>query len=127
MTQDEKKPRGRPRRYLGDRPNWTIRLEEKYGEQIRQIAEKSGRSISDVCSEQIVKSFRLQIMCDLLEAKEKTLDEELRDSRLAFKAAHSRMLEAEKRVDDLTNRLEVLIRARMTRYRFGRPLKEKSK
>jgi hypothetical protein len=127
MTGTEKKPRGRPRRYIGDRPNWTIRLEEKYGDQIRQIAEQSGRSISDVCSEQIVNSFRLKIMCDMLEEKEKTLTEELRDNRIAFKAAQSRMQEAEKRVEELTQRMEMMMRARSTKYRFGHPLKEKSK
>jgi hypothetical protein len=127
MTATEKKPRGRPRRYLGERPNWTIRLEEKYGDQIRQIAEQSGRSISDVCSEQIVNSFRLQIMCDKMEEDRKILWEDLRDSRLALTAAHTRIQEAEKRVEELTQRMELMMRARSTKYRFGRPLREKSK
>jgi hypothetical protein len=125
MTEPEQKPRGRPKKYAGKRPNWTFRLEEKYGEQVRQIAEQSGRSISEVCEQLVVDSFRLQIMCDLIEKKNNTLVEDLRDSRIAFEVAHTRWQEAEKRVAELTQRMELMMRARSTRYRFGRPLREK--
>jgi hypothetical protein len=113
MVAKKAKPRGRPRRYLGDRPNWTIRLEEKYGGQIREIAEQSGRSISEVCEQQIVNSFRLQMICDMLEQKEKNLTEELRDS--------------ERRAQELTQRLDLLMRVRATKSRFGRPVRDRSK
>jgi hypothetical protein len=125
MTTAEKKPRGRPRRYVGDRPNWTIRLEETYGEQVRQIAEESGRSISDVCSERIVNSFRLETICDLLEKKEKTLTAELRDARFAFRAALKRAMTAEKQIAELTKRLDQIMRFGAPRSRFGRPLRDK--
>jgi len=125
MAAMEKKPRGRPRRYIGDRPNWTIRLEEKYGDQVRQIAEGSGRSISDVCSELIVNAFRLQIMCDVVENKNEELTKQLQEAETAFKLAHASAVERQKRIDDLENRLDVILRSRGTTNRFGRPRREK--
>lgn len=119
-----KGPRGRPRRYIGDRPNWTIRLEEKYGSQIREIAEKLGRSISDICSERIVMSFRAEIVIDLLEKKNLDLIEECHNARTASKAVLERLYSAENRVEDLTNRIERILRNR-TKQRFGRPTREK--
>lgn len=110
MAGKQAKPRGRPRRYLGDRPNWTIRLEEKYGEQIRKIAERDGLSISAVCEQQIINSFRLQAICDLLERKNEALTKEIQDCRTAYKVA-----------TDLAQR------AHATRSRFGRPQREKKR
>jgi hypothetical protein len=81
MTTVEKKPPGRPRKYAGKRPTWTIRLEEKYGDQIKAMAEKSGRSISEVCEQQIVDAFRLEIMCNLLEEKIEQLTRDLADCK----------------------------------------------
>jgi hypothetical protein len=81
MTTVEKKPAGRPRKYAGKRPTWTIRLEEKYGDQIKALAEQSGRSISEVCEQQIVNAFRMEIMCDLLEQKIEQLTQDLADCR----------------------------------------------
>jgi hypothetical protein len=66
MTEDKKKV-GRPRKYAGKRPTWTIRLEEKYGDQVKALAQETGRSISEVCERQIVDSFRQEIIIDLLE------------------------------------------------------------
>lgn len=60
MADTEKKIRGRPRRYLGVRPNWTIRLDVEIGDKIKEMATTSGRSISEICERQIVDSFRLQ-------------------------------------------------------------------
>ena len=98
MKAVSKKPRGRPRRYIGDRPNWTIRLEQKYGDQIREIAEASGRSISDVCSEQIVKAFRLEFIVEQLETELETsraavagLSERLRESSVAMESTIKRL------------------------------------
>lgn len=44
-----KRPVGRPRKYAGKRPTWTVRLEPQIGDQIREIAAKTGRSLSEVC------------------------------------------------------------------------------
>lgn len=95
MTEEEKKPRGRPRKYAGRRPTWTIRLEEAHGDRIKAIAEKEGRSISEVCEQQIINSFRAEYVITVLES---TLDnaladlkdcrKELVDSRLAFTSAN---------------------------------------
>jgi hypothetical protein len=73
----EKKSVGRPKKYSGKRPTWTIRLEEKYGDQIKALAEQSGRSISEVCEQQIVNAFRMEIICDLLEERVAQLTKEL--------------------------------------------------
>lgn len=81
MTAEAEKKLGRPRKYAGKRPTWTIRLEEKYGDQIKELAEKSGRSISEVCEQQIVNAFRLEIMCDLLEQRIAQLTRDLADCK----------------------------------------------
>jgi hypothetical protein len=131
MTATEKKPRGRPRRYLGERPNWTIRLEEKYGDQIREIAEKSGRSISDVCSEQIVKSFRMEIMLDLLETRCREI-EASRDSLMLRVEELVSLLAAseEKRGQRAFAEIEKIIKQRLRSVaprRFGRPVRLKQR
>src|SRR5258705_3859613 len=120
MVEAQQKSRGRPKKYAGRRPNWTFRLEEKYGNQIKALAEQTGRSVSEVCEQQIVNSFRLQMICDLLEKKNETLTEELHDSRIAFKVAHTRMIDAEKRIAELNHRMDLLMRARATKLRFWR-------
>lgn len=60
MTDVEKKTLGRPRKYQGTRPTWTVRLEPALGAEIKAMAESTGRSISEVCERQISDSFRLQ-------------------------------------------------------------------
>jgi predicted transcriptional regulator len=105
---DMKKVGGRPRKYAGKRPTWTIRLEEKYGEQIKALAEKTGRSISEVCERQIVDSFRMEIIIDLLEARGREL-EASRDSLML-------------RVEEMAS---ALAKHRLSSERsvFGRPVK----
>jgi hypothetical protein len=91
VTEAPKKAAGRPRKYAGKRPTWTIRLEEQYGERIRSLAESTGRSISEVCEQQIVNSFRSEKMLDNLDAKVKELTQELSDSRIYGREARTRM------------------------------------
>jgi hypothetical protein len=97
MTEPEQKPRGRPKKYAGKRPNWTFRLEEKYGDQVKALAEQSGRSISEVCEQLIVDAFRMEIMLDTIEKKNDQLTKDLNDCRLAFSAAQMRMENAEEK------------------------------
>lgn len=123
----EKKKMGRPRKYVGRRPTWTVRLEEKYGDQIRDMAQTSGRSMSEVCEQQIINSFRYAFIIDLLEADKEKLTAELQEFRIASNVALARLDEAEKRNAELIQRMEMMMRARSTKYRFGRPIKEKSK
>jgi hypothetical protein len=126
MTAAKKKPRGRPRRYLGERPNWTIRLEEKYGDQIREIAEQSGRSISEVCEQQIVNSFRMDIMLDLLETKYRDLETSRDSLRLRVEELVSLLAASEdKRGQIAFAEIEKLVGNRRSREPrvFGRPVK----
>lgn len=60
MTEDqrEKKPAGRPRKYAGKRPTWTVRLEESVGNQVKELATSAGRSISEVCEGLINEGLR---------------------------------------------------------------------
>jgi hypothetical protein len=106
VTDTEKKPVGRPRKYAGRRPTWTIRLEAKYGDQIKKIAEDTGRSISEVCEQQIGNAFRADIMIDVLEKEIATLTKDLEGSRIASKVAIGRMEAAEQQVDDLKKQLD---------------------
>src|SRR4051812_30998181 len=88
MTKEEKdgrRPRpfkvlGRPRRYLVDRPNWTIRLDVNVGDKIKQMATTSGRSISEICERQIVDSFRLQQEVSQLQSALETAEKDARAS-----------------------------------------------
>jgi hypothetical protein len=105
MTAVEKKPVGRPRKYAGKRPTWTIRLEEKYGDQIKAIAENEGRSISEVCESRIVRSFRADQVMDLLEAELKKTQQELSDSTIAFRVIKQRNEDAEINIATLTDQL----------------------
>lgn len=54
----EKKPVGRPRKYSGKRPTWTVRLEVSIGDQVKELAAGSGRSISEVCEFLIAEGLR---------------------------------------------------------------------
>lgn len=56
--QREKKPAGRPRKYSGKRPTWTVRLEESIGNQVKELAAATGRSISEVCEGLINEGLR---------------------------------------------------------------------
>lgn len=96
MTEPEKKPLGRPRKYAGKRPTWTIRLEPTFGDEIRRIAEQTGRSISEVCERQIVNSFRLETEAKLLRARVSDLEDrafraetDLRDARTEINLVRS--------------------------------------
>lgn len=86
MTEKEKRPVGRPKKYSGKRPTWTFRLEENFGNEIKRIAQETGRSISEVCEQQIVASFRLATANKQLEARIATLNEEM--SELRFSRTH---------------------------------------
>lgn len=50
-------PRGRPKKYQGRRPNWTIRLQEQYGSEVKRLSESTGRSISEVCESLISRAL----------------------------------------------------------------------
>lgn len=77
----------------------------------RSAPGRAARSISEVCEQQIVNSFRYAIIADLLEAKKKDLTAELHDSRIAFKVANERREIAERRVAELTEQNQQLSRA----------------
>lgn len=87
MTESDKRPVGRPRKYAGKRPTWTIRLEEKYGDWIKSRAAATGRSLSEVCEQQIVASFRMESVIDILE-------EELRLARIQVSTLSEQLKEA---------------------------------
>lgn len=50
--------RGRPRKFAGRRPTWTVRLSEDVGEKVKGAAEKAGRSISEEIERRVDFSFR---------------------------------------------------------------------
>jgi hypothetical protein len=45
----KRKPVGRPKKYSGKRPTWTIRMEESVGGHVKEMAASTGRSISETC------------------------------------------------------------------------------
>lgn len=123
MTEEEKKPRGRPRKYAGRRPTWTIRLEEKYGEQVKAAADREGRSISEVCEKQIAKSFMAD---EIIQRLQKSLEEASRElttcrdqltvSGLALKSANmlkeraeADLAKAEERAATLLKRMDYAV------------------
>lgn len=61
MTEPVKKnPRGRPRRYLEERPAWTIRLDAPLADQIKEMAKEYERSLAEICEGRIRMSFQLE-------------------------------------------------------------------
>jgi hypothetical protein len=56
----KKKPVGRPSKFEGKRYSWSIRLQEKYGDEIKAMAEREGLSISEACERQIIATSRLE-------------------------------------------------------------------
>ena len=61
MTEPVKKnPRGRPRRYLEERPAWTIRLDAPLADQIKEMAKEYERSLAEICEGHIRMSFQLE-------------------------------------------------------------------
>ncbi|UFX41705.1 ribbon-helix-helix protein, CopG family [Bradyrhizobium sp. 41S5] len=99
--------RGRPRRYVGDRPNWTIRLDVEVGDRIREMAEATGRSISEICEQQIVRSFELAD--DLAKARAET-----KDISIAFMTTQRRMEAAEAELDRMAT-MQTLIESAVHR------------
>lgn len=55
-----KKSVGRPAKFEGKRYSWSIRLQEKYGDEIKRMAESEGLSISEACERQIIATSRLE-------------------------------------------------------------------
>jgi hypothetical protein len=106
MTDAEKKPLGRPRKYAGKRPTWTIRLEENNGAKIKALAESTGRSISEVCEQQIIRSFRMEMMLDVLEREIAGLRRDVADRSVALRVAEQRLEDSEKTIESLSAQLE---------------------
>lgn len=97
----EKKKAGRPRKYSGRRPTWTIRLEPDLGESIRKRASETGRSISEVCEAMITGFAQLEIEIEKLRADQK-------DTAITLRVAHGRMQVAEAELAQ-TRELETLV------------------
>ncbi|MGY4504206.1 hypothetical protein ACVWYH_008163 [Bradyrhizobium sp. GM24.11] len=97
----EKKKVGRPRKYAGRRPTWTIRLEPEIGESVRKRASETGRSISEVCEAMITGFSQLEVEIEKLRADQK-------DTAIAFRVAHGRMEVAEAELAQ-TKVLETLV------------------
>lgn len=49
--------RGRPRKFVGRRPTWTVRLSADLGERVKAAAEEAGRSISEEIERRVDWSF----------------------------------------------------------------------
>lgn len=103
MTETEKKPVGRPRKYASKRPNWTIRLEPEIGEWVKETAAISGRSISEVCEDLIVKARYADREIKVLKADINRLQEqrlrqevELREIQMTRAQAQKALRDAEK-------------------------------
>jgi hypothetical protein len=61
MTDEIKKPAGRPRKFAGKRPTWTIRLQEDVGQRVKDSAGLQGRSISETCEGLITLGLNAEI------------------------------------------------------------------
>jgi hypothetical protein len=112
VTGTEKKPLGRPRKYTGKRPTWTIRLQSIVGDRIKAIAKITGRSLSEVCEQQITESFLLRAEVDELkvrieEQSNSTQAFEMRMMHLLGKVndGYARFNNAQKKIEELTELL----------------------
>lgn len=118
MTETDKKPVGRPRKYAGKRPTWTIRLEPEIGEWVKETAAITGRSISEVCESLIVKaryadreSKLLKADIDRLQKKQMLLEVELREIEMTSAQAKKALRDAEKfKRSELVKTLEETLR-----------------
>lgn len=54
MIEEKRKP-GRPRKYAGNRPTWTVRLPASLGDEIVEAAKAEGRSISEEIEHRVVQ------------------------------------------------------------------------
>jgi predicted transcriptional regulator len=78
MTKKKKSALGRPPKFEGKRYSWSIRVQERYGDQIKAFAQKEGLSISEACERQIINASRMEHIINILEEKNDKLTEDRR-------------------------------------------------
>jgi hypothetical protein len=88
-NQPKKKSVGRPKKYSGKRPTWTVRLEESVGNQVKEMASSTGRSISEMCEHLITQGLDASTRIKFLEMTRDFLQERVS----AFEEEHLIALE----------------------------------
>jgi hypothetical protein len=99
---------GRPTRHADERlsKNRTFRVRGQLDKQLQEAAAASGRSVSEEIEFRLSRSFDAEDAFGFAEVQ------------------NARLHEAEARVAELTHRMELMMRVRSTRRRFGRPISE---